>query len=917
MSSPSSSDTTINVKVLSQLPEPEHIRLLEALPVTMTVEGLKTRLSRETSSIPSPDHMRLIYSGRLLARDEATLEEVFAHSAAQQGGTYTIHMVLRDNQRPSRDQNSTPPSQSNPRNGSNQGHRFRPDQAPPIPPFNANSGGIPPGFPTTVPPSFMFNGQQGASVQSQTPFHTLQGGSFQQNPVFPPQLPSQHNINGIMQMHVQQIQAQQRHMAQMQQQAQRPNQTSVSSSTTQDRNSRAATPNQGSQGSDHSASRNRTSSDNNTVPNGPTPPGFPSNMTDHGTSQGPQQQSPQMPNPNGNMTFRETVGPNGQRFMMAFGSTNMPVNMPGIPSNMLHNGMMPPLFQNMNFGPNGGHPNGGGQNQRFMSDWPGMPLLGATSEYFGEAHALDSMRQYQRDLDDAHGRLRDHFNENLSPNPHLASGFHFQVQGIIRGRNRAQEMLNRLIIPGEIQYHQGLSAETVNALQVLNETFARRAREVLQGIRSLQDANSSLQPRGASRVNATESQAPSSTSQTPMHHDNRNASVRPITTYLLNSPSGPHAVVFTPQGIFSNSAMTTTSTVDARRQGQANVSGNTDSLDATLARSRINSDRITRAYQTLNEVNRDIESMEQSLANIRNQVRQQGSNQQPNQRAQPRPDDQRALAQVVDQLQNVQQQVDQRQAQARNEANADLLPLIQQAFRHLWLMIRVFGCIWLFTRGASTRRAVLVLISTMIYLLIQAGVFGERPLERLRHWFEQIVGVENEGRRHQQQQPLRDQQGQQPERRQEGGTAPNQVNQIQRQGDPVTPEALAERLLRERQNQDRSWFRVRFAGIERSMALFLASLYPGVGERHIAARERAAREAREIEERRRREEAERLATVEEQGQEPPAQSIDPVSNETRDKGKARASADTAVGASSSVAAAPEGELRGRGGSTQT
>ena len=73
-----------------------------------------------------------------------------------------------------------------------------------------------------------------------------------------------------------------------------------------------------------------------------------------------------------------------------------------------------------------------------------------------------------------------------------------------------------------------------------------------------------------------------------------------------------------------------------------------------------------------------------------------------------------------------------------------------------------------------------------------------------------------------------------------------------------TPQEAAERLLQERERQDVSLVRQSLRRVERAVALFVASLVPGVGERHIAAREaaEAARqaEAREMEERARKEE---------------------------------------------------------------
>jgi Sec-independent protein translocase protein TatA len=83
----------------------------------------------------------------------------------------------------------------------------------------------------------------------------------------------------------------------------------------------------------------------------------------------------------------------------------------------------------------------------------------------------------------------------------------------------------------------------------------------------------------------------------------------------------------------------------------------------------------------------------------------------------------------------------------------------------------------------------------------------------------------------------------------------------------VTPEQAAQRVVREHQERHPNILRDIFYRIEQAVALFLASLIPGVGERHVAAREEARREvervrleaerAREEEEKKRQEEAEK------------------------------------------------------------
>ncbi|RMZ78397.1 hypothetical protein DV738_g3915, partial [Chaetothyriales sp. CBS 135597] len=64
-----------------------------------------------------------------------------------------------------------------------------------------------------------------------------------------------------------------------------------------------------------------------------------------------------------------------------------------------------------------------------------------------------------------------------------------------------------------------------------------------------------------------------------------------------------------------------------------------------------------------------------------------------------------------------------------------------------------------------------------------------------------------------------------------------------------TPEEAAQRLLREHRERNPTPLLDALYSIEQSVALFLASLIPGVGERHIAVREQVRREEREARER--------------------------------------------------------------------
>jgi len=76
---------------------------------------------------------------------------------------------------------------------------------------------------------------------------------------------------------------------------------------------------------------------------------------------------------------------------------------------------------------------------------------------------------------------------------------------------------------------------------------------------------------------------------------------------------------------------------------------------------------------------------------------------------------------------------------------------------------------------------------------------------------------------------------------------PNADASQRRQGEP-DPADAARRLMAERRNNNANWFLDQVRRVERASLLFLASIAPGVAERHIAhleAQERAERQRRE------------------------------------------------------------------------
>jgi len=186
------------------------------------------------------------------------------------------------------------------------------------------------------------------------------------------------------------------------------------------------------------------------------------------------------------------------------------------------------------------------------------------------------------------------------------------------------------------------------------------------------------------------------------------------------------------------------------------------------------------------------------------------------------------------------------QAQARPQAQENPLGPMQPILGHFWLLLRVmiFAYFILGTNMGWRRPLALAFIGLGFWML-RAGLFGEGGVAR--RWWDGIVRVD--------QRP-----------RQQAGAAA--ADGEQRPGQLPTPEELAQRLIQERQQAlDRApMHRIRehLRPVERAAALFFASFWPGVGEAHVRAREAEERRLMEEEVERRRAEERRLSEEEDE-----------------------------------------------------
>lgn len=196
--------------------------------------------------------------------------------------------------------------------------------------------------------------------------------------------------------------------------------------------------------------------------------------------------------------------------------------------------------------------------------------------------------------------------------------------------------------------------------------------------------------------------------------------------------------------------------------------------------------------------------------------------------------------------QQIAQQINQaQQAQARaDNPGGPLQPLLA----HFWLLLRVMiFAYFIIGTNMGWRRPVALATIGLGFYLIRAGLFGDGGIAR--RWWDGIVRVE--------QRPRAQAQGQ-------GEAAPAEGEQ--RPGRLPTPEELAQRLIQERQEAlNRAplhRIREQLRPVERAGALFFASLWPGVGEAHVRAREAEERRVQEEEVEQRRREEERQRAIE-------------------------------------------------------
>ncbi|KAL8943890.1 MAG: hypothetical protein Q9216_000784 [Gyalolechia sp. 2 TL-2023] len=797
---PSPEQQTIVLNIVSPSREEIPNKLtFSAIPISTTIRALKQRIQEAVPARPDLSRQRMIFRGKVLASDEASLKDVFGQEAVNKSEPLSLHLVL----------SPSPP------NGRQQ---WTPSLLP--------QSNIPPDFghsqqttQATLPHTGQTPGHLPSLSNPQTSQSTQGPINLQQGPgPIPPQIQNaiQNHLAAVGQQMTAHFAAQSQQPVQQgpsrthfqSHQSQQPtfSHPSFQQIVAQQQQARAAA---GQHGLAQGQQNNGTMSEQN--------------REDH-SHYGPQ------PVPSDrDTTMRENQGPAGESFRMAIQSTSIsrPSSRMGHrslsrASNQTSQGSSSPVHAARDVRP--------GATSNVEPTSANLSNYSAAIPQAANSLAMLQQRLFVIETSLARGlappeavfeHARVYLN-NMASQPSLLPP---NLEYTLRTR------LDNLSAQAEhLRMNSTASFTQVSANQPVTHEMTQSDPSVIAAFaRSRSQPGQPLTP-ATTHVNVTNQTTPpalgsnhSPLDQTASQNQSQASPAPEI--YLLSSPTGPHSLLLSPSGMyFTSFANPTLPAIPHIQPPNLNYLAFPQYFPP-------NQPLATPANQ-------------QTQPNILNQAPDH-----------PLPMNDIAQAQL-------------RQQEQQNQAR-DLARILIPLGGHLWLLIRLFGFVYFFTAGGGHRRAILLGIGAFIVFIANTGAF--RPLfrslwEPVRRHVEGLIplaaagGGRDEGlprrRPNQEQQP-------QPQHRVRDGTAVNNPDPSPNGNPPNTrvgslhhgqrsqhsrdPTELADRLLRERHNQ------TMFRRVERAVALFLASLVPGVGERHIAARDAA--EARRVEEERQREAA--------------------------------------------------------------
>ena len=349
-----------------------------------------------------------------------------------------------------------------------------------------------------------------------------------------------------------------------------------------------------------------------------------------------------------------------------------------------------------------------------------------------------------------------------------------------------------------------LAREAAQTLRTNTDAIAARLRDI-----TARTAAADLRPSGPPDVANSQINSPQSADGTTLQNPVQQFEATAATVYLLSSPAGPHAVLFAPQGTYAGHP--------AQPFGQAF----TPQHPAIFGQTNV----FSQPHAALAPTPAPVADA--------NPAPQEPQNPAPGQHHPP------GLQQPLPGEQEVRQLVRQFNIERQNQP-ADLLAPWQPLLAQFWLLFRVmlFAYFFMPVHLGWYRPAAMAALCLVMYLLTGHGL-GRGVRDAVMRWWEGVVDV-----------PARPAQ------------PPQQAGQ--ERGQPL-PALAANIAPRHDQDQQLHWLRQTLRPLERALALFLASLWPGIGERTVAARraeeDRQRREAQEETQRRQDTEAQASAAA--------------------------------------------------------
>ncbi|KAK5142980.1 hypothetical protein LTR04_002048 [Oleoguttula sp. CCFEE 6159] len=827
---------TVELKITGPSPELEGGISFAALPTTTTVGELKSKIREAMTSAPAVERQRLIHRGKLLASNTATLADVLGPDALRQEIIHTLHLVLREPGAPPGTPSARPASRT-------AGPPTNPIAPPPInfqalngaaPPealhahndiLRAQQGGArPPGPPPPMPPQqfhfpndlhggiaqqhmILLNQHMNQHVLHQAQHQAHHQAAMQQHqfPLMPMPFPGQPHFPGGGQAtnNIGSAATFQQAVARNQQQRAAAGQQGVGTTSSTDGMSNAGTPPvQSTPPTPNAHPPMPVASSTTTTQEGTGPNGMRWTVTinqevavsrGHGPNQTPLPPVPNLPPPN----IGFLPPPTGLPPLPGMGRSGSPANMHTQPSFAQYLQVLADTLEGLEY------------VRTSLSTLIGSRELGAEQRL--QLHALVL-------------RLGDAISLSNTAQRVISSGplqMAASLRSLQEGVRHIGTLLDDLISSGVLNAERQEPVMNVQhriSEMVRNLNATRTSPELAAG-RDVPDFVPSSHQQGIASPFAP-TPLPGMTAQrtTMSSIEHTDPSATP-TVYLLNSPTGPSALLLSPSGTYA-------STFHSRPNALPLW------LHPTLGphnQRQVRQQPLRQAHNPQMWGRQLIDPLhEQMAAVMRDGVRVPPNNNgpPPQPRAQPQPAQAVAPAPAP--------------IVAANPDDIDIPALLGRALHHFWRVVRIFGFIYIFLgRGQGWRSPeALSLLAALLYL-VNLGVFGQR-WGRIRRHFEGLLppaegqpavvlaggaGAQRAGANA----------AAAPDAGAEGGGNDDDDGAARAQAREPTPEQAARRLLRQRGARDTNWLRERLRSAERAVALFVGSLYPGVGERAAEA----------------------------------------------------------------------------------